>query len=117
MLLSISLILLVGMSVGWICKKMRLPSLLGMLVTGMVLGPYMLDLLDGSILGISAELRKIALIIILTRLSLIHIYQPHGYAFERYSQERHHEIRRYGDRRLPRPRVSRRHGDVYKRQE
>ena len=70
MLLSISLILLVGMSVGWICKKMRLPSLLGMLVTGIVLGPYMLDLLDGSILGISAELRKIALIIILTRAGL-----------------------------------------------
>ena len=70
MLLSISLILLVGMSVGWMCKKMRLPSLLGMLVTGMVLGPYMLDLLDGSILGISAELRKIALIIILTRAGL-----------------------------------------------
>ena len=70
MLLSISLILLVGMSVGWICKKMKLPSLLGMLVTGIVLGPYMLDLLDGSILGISAELRKIALIIILTRAGL-----------------------------------------------
>ena len=70
MLLSISLILLVGMSVGWICQKMKLPSLLGMLVTGMVLGPYMLDLLDGSILGISAELRKIALIIILTRAGL-----------------------------------------------
>lgn len=67
MLLSISLILLVGMSVGWICQKMKLPSLLGMLVTGMVLGPYMLNLLDDSILGISADLRKIALIIILTR--------------------------------------------------
>ena len=70
MLLSISLILLVGMSVGWICQKMKLPSLLGMLVTGMVLGPYMLNLLDDSILGISAELRKIALIIILTRAGL-----------------------------------------------
>ena len=70
MLLSISLILLVGMSVGWICKKMKLPSLLGMLVTGMVLGPYMLNLLDDSILGISAELRKIALFIILTRAGL-----------------------------------------------
>lgn len=70
MLFSISLILLVGMSVGWICKKMKLPSLLGMLVTGMVLGPYMLNLLDDSILGISAELRKIALIIILTRAGL-----------------------------------------------
>ena len=70
MFVSISLILLVGMSVAWICKKMKLPSLLGMLVTGMVLGPYMLNLLDDSILGISAELRKIALIIILTRAGL-----------------------------------------------
>lgn len=70
MLLSISLILLVGMSVGWICKKMKLPSLLGMLITGIVLGPYMLNLLDDSILGISPELRKIALIIILTRAGL-----------------------------------------------
>ena len=67
MLLSISLILTVGMSMGWICKKIKLPSLIGMLATGIVLGPYVLDLLDGSILGISAELRKIALIIILTR--------------------------------------------------
>ena len=67
MLLSISLILLVGMSMSWICRKIKLPGLLGMLVTGIVLGPYMLDLLDESILGISSELRKIALIIILTR--------------------------------------------------
>ena len=65
MLLSISLILLVGMSMSWICRKIKLPGLLGMLVTGIVLGPYMLDLLDESILGISSELRKIALIIIL----------------------------------------------------
>ena len=64
MLLSIALILLVGMSMGWICKKIKLPSLLGMMITGMILGPYVLNLLDDSILGISAELRKIALIII-----------------------------------------------------
>ena len=70
MLLSISLILLVGMSMGWICKKIKLPALLGMLVTGIVLGPYVLNLLDESLLGISAELRKIALIIILTRAGL-----------------------------------------------
>ena len=70
MLLSISLILIVGMSMGWICQKMKLPSLLGMLVTGIILGPYVLDLLDESILGISSELRKIALIIILTRAGL-----------------------------------------------
>lgn len=55
---------------GWICQKIKLPSLLGMLVTGVVLGPYVLNLLDESILGISPELRKIALIIILTRAGL-----------------------------------------------
>ena len=70
MLLSVSLILIVGMSMGWICQKIKLPSLLGMLLTGIVLGPYVLNLLDESILGISPELRKIALIIILTRAGL-----------------------------------------------
>ena len=70
MLLSISLILIIGMSMGWICKKIKLPSLLGMLATGIVLGPYVLNLLDESILGISADLRKMALIIILTRAGL-----------------------------------------------
>ena len=70
MLLSISLILILGMFMGWICRKMKLPALLGMLITGIILGSYGLNLLDGSILGISAELRKIALIIILTRAGL-----------------------------------------------
>ena len=70
MLLSISLILILGMFMGWICQKIKLPSLLGMLITGIVLGPYVLNLLDDSILGISAELRKIALIIILTSAGL-----------------------------------------------
>ena len=70
MLLSIALILILGMFMGWICQKMKLPALLGMLITGIILGPYGLNLLDGSILGISAELRKIALIIILTRAGL-----------------------------------------------
>ena len=63
MLLSLSLILILGMFMGWICRKMKLPALLGMLITGIILGPYGLNLLDGSILGISAELRKIALIL------------------------------------------------------
>lgn len=70
MLLSVGLILLVGMSLGWLCQKLKLPSLLGMLLTGVLLGPYVLDLLDPSILNISAELRRIALIIILTRAGL-----------------------------------------------
>ncbi len=70
MLLSVSLILIVGMSMGWMCKKIKLPSLMGMLFTGIILGPYVFNLLDESILGISSELRKMALIIILTRAGL-----------------------------------------------
>ena len=70
MFLSIAMILLVGMSFGWICKKIKLPSLLGMLITGMVLGPYVLNIISPGILGISAELRKMALVIILTRAGL-----------------------------------------------
>lgn len=70
MLLSIALILLVGMSMGWICRKIKLPGLLGMLITGIVLGPYVLNMLDIKFLGMSADLRKIALIIILTRAGL-----------------------------------------------
>lgn len=70
MLLSIAYMLLLGMFTGWLCKKFHLPSLLGMIFTGMVLGPYGMNLIDGSILNISAELRKIALIIILTRAGL-----------------------------------------------
>lgn len=70
MLLSIALILLVGMFMGWLCKKIKLPGLLGMLFTGIILGPYVLNFIDDSILNISADLRKIALIIILTRAGL-----------------------------------------------
>ena len=70
MLTSIALIFLVGMSLGWIVTRLRLSSLLGMLLTGILLGPYVLDLLDPSILGISADLRQLALIIILTRAGL-----------------------------------------------
>ena len=70
MLLSIALILMIGMALGWICQKCKLPSLIGMLATGIILGPYVLDLIDSSILSISPEIRKIALIIILTRAGL-----------------------------------------------
>ena len=70
MLLSIALILLVGMALGWVCQKCKLPRLLGMLITGILLGPYVLNVLDASLLSISAEIRKIALIIILTRAGL-----------------------------------------------
>lgn len=70
MLTSLALIFLLGMSLGAILRRLKLPSLLGMLITGIVLGPCVLDLLDPSISGISADLRQIALIIILARAGL-----------------------------------------------
>lgn len=70
MLLSIAFILMIGMFMGWLCKKLRLPGLLGMLITGILLGPYMFNVIDPSILNISSDLRRIALIIILTRAGL-----------------------------------------------
>ncbi|WP_456111467.1 cation:proton antiporter domain-containing protein [Roseburia inulinivorans] len=70
MLASLSLIFLVGLAMGAICQKLKLPRIIGILVTGIVLGPYVLDLLDPSILSISAELRKMALIIILLKAGL-----------------------------------------------
>lgn len=70
MLTSLSLIFLVGLAMGAICRKLKLPRIIGMLVTGIVLGPYMLDWLDPSILSISADLRKMALIIILLKAGL-----------------------------------------------
>lgn len=70
MLASLSLIFLVGLAMGAICQKLKMPRIIGMLVTGIVLGPYVLDFLDPSILSISSELRKLALIIILLKAGL-----------------------------------------------
>lgn len=70
MLTSIALIFLVGMFLGMLFKRLRLPGLVGMIVTGMVLGPHALNLLDDSLLAISPELRQIALVIILFRAGL-----------------------------------------------
>lgn len=70
MLYSIAFMFLVGMFMGFICKKLHLPSLLGMILTGLLLGPHMLSVIDQSILTISSDLRRIALIIILTRAGL-----------------------------------------------
>ena len=70
MLTSIAVILLLGIFMGWIFTKLRLPSLLGMVIVGIILSPHALDLIDESILGISGELRQIALVIILTRAGL-----------------------------------------------
>ena len=70
MLLSIAVILLTGLLLGGLFSKIKLPSLLGMIIVGIVLGPHALNLIDESILNISADLRQIALVIILTRAGL-----------------------------------------------
>lgn len=70
MLTSIAIILLLGLLVGWLFSKMKLPSLLGMIIVGIVLSPHFLNLVDESILAISGDLRQIALVIILTRAGL-----------------------------------------------
>ena len=70
MLTSLALIFLVGLSLAAIFKAIKLPRIIGMLITGIVLGPYVLDFLDSSILNISAELRQMALVIILVKAGL-----------------------------------------------
>lgn len=70
MLTSLALIFLLGLLLGSFFKKLKLPGLIGMIITGMILSPYALNLLNSSILDISADLRQLALIIILTRAGL-----------------------------------------------
>lgn len=70
MLTSLALIFLVGLMLGAIFKQLKLPSLIGMILTGIILSPYALNLLDNKILSISSDLRQLALIIILTRAGL-----------------------------------------------
>lgn len=70
MLTSLALIFLCGLLLGSIFQKIKLPPLLGMIITGIILGPYALNLIDQSVLSISSDLRQIALIIILTRAGL-----------------------------------------------
>lgn len=67
MFTSLALIFLVGLASGAICQRLKLPGIIGMLLTGMILGPHIFNILDPSLLGISADLRKIALIIILLK--------------------------------------------------
>ena len=70
MLISLALIVIFGLMFGFLCQKLKIPALIGMLFTGIILGPYMLDLIDIKILNISKELRQIALIIILIKAGL-----------------------------------------------
>lgn len=70
MLTSLALIFLAGLTAASVCQRLKLPRIVGMLITGIVLGPYGLDFLDPSILLISADLRKMALLIILLKAGL-----------------------------------------------
>ena len=70
MLTSLAFIFLIGLSLAAICQRLKLPRIIGMLITGILLGPYVLNVLDSSILSISSELRQIALIIILLKAGL-----------------------------------------------
>lgn len=70
MLTSIAIILLLGLLVGWLFSKIKLPSLLGMIIVGILLSPHCLNMVDESIIMISGDLRQIALVIILTRAGL-----------------------------------------------
>ena len=70
MLTSLAFIFLAGLLMAAVCKRLKLPGIIGMLITGIVLGPYVLDLLDPSILSVSSDLRHMALIIILLKAGL-----------------------------------------------
>lgn len=70
MLTSLAFIFLLGLSLGYVFMKLKLPALIGMLLTGIALGPYVLNLLEPSLLSVSVDLRQLALVIILTRAGL-----------------------------------------------
>lgn len=70
MLTSLSFIFLLGLAMAAVCQRIKLPRIIGMLLTGILLGPYALNLLDPSILAVSADLRQMALIIILLKAGL-----------------------------------------------
>jgi len=70
MLFSLALILIIGFTLSGILNRLRLPGILGMLVTGVILGPFVLNLISPDILNISKDLRQIALIVILSRAGL-----------------------------------------------
>lgn len=76
MLLSLSLIFLTGLLFSGLCKKARLPGLLGMLISGILLGPYALNWIDGSVLSISSELRRMALIAVMAMGTALLIRLP-----------------------------------------
>ena len=70
MLVSLAYVFILALILGYLFNKVQLPALIGMLLTGIILGPYVLDVLSPSLLSISVELRQIALVIILMRAGL-----------------------------------------------
>ncbi len=70
MLFSIGIIILLGLSIGWLFTKLHLPYIIGMLLAGILLGPFGFGLLDPAIMDMSGDLRKIALIIIIAKAGL-----------------------------------------------
>ena len=70
MLTSLALVFLVGLALAALCQKLKLPRIIGMLLVGILIGPYALGLLDPTILSISGDLRKLALMLILLRAGL-----------------------------------------------
>ena len=70
MLTSLSFVFLLGLAMAALCQKFKIPRIIGMLVTGILLGPCVLNWLSDSVLGISSELRQMALIIILLKVGL-----------------------------------------------
>ena len=70
MIVSLGIVFLVGLSLAFVIEKLKLPRIVGMLAAGILCGPYVLNLLDPSILSVSADLRKIALVIILIKAGL-----------------------------------------------
>lgn len=70
MILSFGIILLLGFIIGFLLSKIKIPGLVGMIILGLIIGPYCLSIIDDKILTMSSELRQIALVIILTRSGL-----------------------------------------------
>lgn len=70
MLFSLALIFTIGLILGEFFTKVKLPGFIGMIITGVVLGPFALNMIDSSILDISRDLREVALIVILIRAGL-----------------------------------------------
>ena len=70
MLTSIALLWLLGMALGAAARKLHLPALVGMLLAGILLGPFGADLLSPALLSVSADLRRLALILLRAGLSL-----------------------------------------------